>query len=119
MAEDYKIMDRESEQSVRLEFNGMFEGRQVIWHAHIQTLDACYHELLHKAIEVDRESTKRRQFIEIEVQNNTYHVAIGLNLSQIDESAIKMAIIMMRKYKRLHRGRHEYGEAIQIKAEPG
>ena len=119
MAEDFKIIDRESEQSVRLEFSGMFEGRQVTWNAHIQTLNACYHELLHKATEVDQDDSKWRQFIEIDVQNNTYYVTIGLNLRQIDESAIKMAIIMMRKYKRLHRGRHEYGEAIQIKAEPG
>jgi len=95
----------------------MFEGKEVVWGANIKTLYACYLE--RKSAISDEHAQKLHQFIDIKLCNKTYQVEIGLNLKQIDEPAIKRAIIMMRKYKRLHFGRHEYGEAIQFKSESG
>jgi len=118
VAEEFKIIHRDSEQSVRLTFNGVFEGRQVVWNAHIKTLYACYLEQT-AAMTDNKQVQKLRQFIDIGFCNGEYQVNIGLNLTQIDEPAIKRAIIMMRKYKRLHLGRHEYGEAIQFDVETG
>ena len=116
MAEDYKIIRRDSEQSVTLAFNGVFQGREVVWEARIKTLYAWYLEQMAIAAG-DGQTRSLRQFIDIRYCNGIYQVDIGLNLRQIDEPSIKRAIIMMRKYKRLHTGRHEYGEAIQFKVE--
>lgn len=111
MAEAYKIINRDSDQSVRLEFTGVFEGKEIVWDASIKTLYACFLERQASAT-ASMSVAKLHQFIDIKYFNNVYQVEIGLNLKQIDEPAIKRAIIMMRKYKRLHLGRHEYGEAI-------
>ena len=116
MTEAYKIINRESDQSVRLEFTGVFEGKEIVWHASIKSLYACLLEQQASAKSC-MGVAKLHQFIDIKYCNNAYQVEIGLNLNQIDEPAIKRAIIMMRKYKRLHLGRHEYGEAIQFKIE--
>lgn len=118
MAEEFKIIHRESEQSVRLTFNGVFGGREVVWDARIKTLSTCYLQQT-AAMTGNKQVQKLRQFIDIKFCNGEYQVNIGLNLTQIDEPAIKRTIIMMRKYKRLHLGRHEYGEAIQFDVETG
>ena len=37
-------------------------------------------------------------------------LTVGLNLAVIDEPAIRKTLIMVRNYKRLGFGRHEWGE---------
>ena len=118
MAEEYRIIERISDQSVKLEFAGVFEGKEITWDARIKTLSACYLDLQGREFN-SQHPVELRQFIEIRECNQSYHAEIGLNLKQIDEPAIKRTIIMMRKYKRLHLGRHEYGEAISFEAETG
>lgn len=56
-----------------------------------------------------------RQSIEVSENNNSYAVNIALNLKKIDEAAIERTIIMVRKYKFLHFGCHEYGETVTFK----
>ncbi|MCW8956170.1 MAG: hypothetical protein OQL09_04745 [Gammaproteobacteria bacterium] len=118
VTEAFEITQRDSAQSVRLTFTGLFEGREVVWNASIKTLHACYLEQQRAAI-ADRCTVVWRQFIDIRCEGDACQVEIGLNLRQIDEPAIKRAIIMMRKYKRLHLGRHEYGEAIHFETDTG
>jgi hypothetical protein len=42
-------------------------------------------------------------------------IEIGLNLPKIDETTILKTIIMVRQYKRLSHGRHDYGEKISVR----
>jgi hypothetical protein len=37
-------------------------------------------------------------------------ITIGLNVTAIDPPVLLKTTIMIRKYKRLHAGRHEFGE---------
>jgi hypothetical protein len=97
-------------------FEGSFEGMPVLWHCHLATLAS-----------IARKSrlSSQRQFIEIEpaarVQSSgdlpVMLVKVGLNVSVIDAAAIKKTTIMIRNYKRLHAGRHEYGERYEFTLE--
>ena len=93
------------ENCAQIRFIGSFEGRSVIWDATIVTLEHRHatgggHERAHPD----------SQFIEIdEGDGDIRKVSIGLQLDRIDEQAILKTIIMIRKYKRLHAGRHEFG----------
>jgi len=49
-----------------------------------------------------------KQFIDIEIEGKVYKVTVALNLKQFDQAAVERTIIMVRKYKRLQLGRHEY-----------
>ena len=77
----------------QIRFTGPFEGRTVLWDASVMTL-AHYRELA----SATGATPILRQFI-------------GLNVARIDAPALLKTIIMIRKYKRLHCGRHEYGDA--------
>lgn len=105
---EFRLVQRYSEQKVHLEFSGLFNGAETLWDTEIQTLaNFC------------RETGKAgsRQFIDIRREKDCYRLAIGLNVAEISEEVIKKSIIMIRKYKRLHEGRHEYGEQVQYSDE--
>jgi hypothetical protein len=38
---------------------------------------------------------------------------VGLHVERIDPPTVRKAMIMIRRYKRLRRGRHEYGPPIE------
>lgn len=107
--DDYQLLHRHSASSVHLQFTGVFQQQPVVWDAVIQTLDEYFNQSLAAKL-VPGQSVQLKQFIEIQPGENSVHLQIALNLAEIDDAAIKRSIIMIRKYKRLHIGRHEYGE---------
>jgi len=84
-----------------IKFTGIFEGKQVVWNACVQTIDdyAQYNPTTHDPM----------QFIEIDLEDGVYFLQVGLNVTLIDKPTIERTILMIRNYKRLHQGRHEYG----------
>lgn len=86
---------------VRLVFAGRFNGKPVVWNACIETIEAYAR---HHPVDEDPQ-----QFIDIRRENDAYWIHIGLNLQQIDQAVIERSMIMVRNYKRLCEGRHEYG----------
>ena len=109
---DYIVDQVESEQACHIRFIGNFEHSGVVWHAHIQTLQQVASKLRSQTSETT--AIRLRQFIEIQQQQDHYSVEVGLNLDKIDKAAILRTIIMIRQYKRLHAGRHEFGEWIEF-----
>jgi hypothetical protein len=79
----------------RVRFTGYFEGRRVIWDCTLSTLAFLG---LH------------RNFIDVGEQGGAgVAIDIGLDLPSIEVSAIQKTIIMVRQYKLLSAGRHEFG----------
>ena len=99
---------------VRIRFTGLFHNTQVIWNANIYTLQNRFRHGAQSSTYVINE-LPIKQCIDICENTDSYDIDIALNLSQIDQATIKRTIIMVRKYKRLHLGRHEYGETITFK----
>jgi hypothetical protein len=88
------LLDTPGKRQLRLRFSGPFEGRQVTWDA---TLIALAPD-------------SQRNFIEIgESTAEGIALTVGLNVASIDVPTIRKAMMMIRQYKRLQRGRHEYG----------
>jgi hypothetical protein len=83
---------------VRVDFAGRFVGHPVIWRATIVALG--------------REATK--QYIDVQTigglrqSEDLLPVEIGLPLNTIDEPDVLKTIIMMRQYKKLGPGKHEF-----------
>jgi len=92
-----------------IRFLGTFEGAAVVWDATIMTL-AFYNA--RQAL--NNSPATLRQFIDIAPAGNILRsIEIGLELDRIDTPALLKTIIMIRKYRRLHTGRHEFGGAGQ------
>jgi len=108
---EYELIKRFLDDCVQIKFTGFFNGEQIIWHATIRTLNDYFKNIVYKNLEVKKE-IKLKQFIDVRKDEKDYKVDVVLNLKAIDEASIKRTIIMIRQYKRLHVGRHEYGEPI-------
>lgn len=98
---DYLLQDELPANRVRLVFTGPFKGEPVVWNASIETIEAYAQH--------HRVGDDPQQFIDIRQENDAYWIHIGLNVQQIDQAVIERSIIMVRNYKRLNEGRHEYG----------
>lgn len=93
-----------------LAFTGPFEGREVVWRCEFVTLDA---ELRRLELEHAPGVEGLRNFIEIgEPVAEGVPLRVGLALPRIDTAAIEKMILMIRLYKNLRRGRHEYGDVV-------
>ena len=86
---------------IELKFCGPFEGHEVVWNARLTTVEAYSR--------TNPVADDPMQFIEIEKHDGAYRIIIALNIDVIDQAVIERTIIMIRKYKRLRLGRHEYG----------
>lgn len=105
----YQAIDSPGGRVCRVQFPGKFDNQPVLWHAEIGTL-AYYIENGERAAGRD---DAIRQFIEVgNTGNDGRMIRIGLKVACIDEAVIKKCIIMIRQYKYLSFGRHEYGEFI-------
>ena len=84
-----------------LQFEGVFNNQVVVWNACVCTIEeyAMDHEVLDDP----------KQFIDIQVKGDVHLLRVGLNVSLIDHAMLERTIIMVRKYKRLQQGLHEYG----------
>lgn len=94
---------------VHCRFLGVFEQKTVIWDAQLATL-AYYFRARPPGV------TGLRPFIEVDAAgSHGQELRIGLNVAIIDDATIRKTMIMIRQYKLLRRGRHEYGEPYQPK----
>lgn len=95
----------------RVRFAGSFQGAPVLWDMHLYTLE-CYR----REYEGQGRSGSRglRPFIDISpgAEDADYCLEVGLNVPLIDEPTIRKAVVMIRNYRRLRLGRHEWGEAL-------
>ncbi len=105
--DSYTRLDQgENDQLARLRFTGHFEGRDVIWCCRFCTLRQMLSEV---ASNVNR----MQNFIEIaEVEGDEIPILIGLGVPTINHQTIKKMILMVRQYKRLRKGRHEFGSFL-------
>ena len=88
----------------QIRFIGSFEGRPVIWDA---TIIALEHPRTILTPGSDADTGK--QFMEIDAGEGVVrNIRVGLQLDLIDLQTIHKTIIMIRKYKRLQTGRHEF-----------
>lgn len=91
---DYIAHSVVGESQVEVEFTGKFAQHNVLWFATIRCLSA------------DKD---RKQYIDVQLKSaDCPRVEIGLPLNMIDEPAILKAILMIRHYKNLREGRHEF-----------
>lgn len=98
---DYEPLEPLGGDRLRLRFTGPFEGGPVTWDATFLTLKRCA---------AGQPGRQWRNFIEIgEPQQGVVPLTVGLNVNRFDARTVTMAIMMVRRYKRLRRGRHEYG----------
>ncbi len=85
-----------------IRFRGPFEGGEVTWEATVLSL-----------------SGEGDQFIEVgEPTAHGRALTVGLRVAAIDEPTLRKTVVMIRRYKRLRRGRHEFFPGARPAADP-
>lgn len=111
LARDFEYSRPLKEACAHFRFVGDFMGKPTIWDAHLYTL-AYY---VYEVAEISQPGSSIRPFIHVgDVDKMGRKIEIGLNLLSIDEPAIIKTMIMVRQYKRLAIGRHNFGETISV-----
>ncbi|AHE99816.1 hypothetical protein [Thioalkalivibrio paradoxus] len=92
-----ELLDAPGGPLLRLRFGGPFEGREVTWQA----------TFVAQAV---AGRPREPRFIEIgaDAPDGSIPIAVGLPVESIDLPTARKAMIMIRRYKRLRRGRYEY-----------
>lgn len=92
----FVLLEPLAPERARFRFTGPFEGHEVTWDTTLLTLAAA--------------PAARRAFIDIgDETGNGRALTIALDIPAVDEPAILRTIVMIRQYKRLRAGRHEFG----------
>jgi len=98
----YTLIEQVNTQYAHLKFEGPFQGKTVTWDTHFYTFDGYSSK--------NKETNITKQFINIKENNaDTMELTLALNISEINTPNIHKMMIMIRQYKNLAIGRHEYG----------
>lgn len=82
--------------TARVRFIGRFEQQEVVWDAELIALAVA--------------GSESAQFIDIGTPGERgVPIRIGLHVACIDQPTLLKTIIMVRNYKRLRTGKHEFG----------
>jgi len=91
---DYLMLEPLQPDSAHFCFTGFYQGREIIWNTELIPL---------------KKTNQSRQSFEVgEEVNAEIPLKIILDLPCITEPDVLKSIIMIRNYKRLHAGRHEW-----------
>lgn len=102
LLDEVELLGSPGGEKLRLRFDGRFEGKVVRWDATLFTPTAW--------AEARGEEEPLRNIIEIvDKGKNRITLNLCLKVKCIDRPTVRKAVMMVRQYKRLRCGRHEYG----------
>ena len=90
----------------KLQFEGVLNNKAVVWDACVRTIDDY---ALNNEVAPDP-----KQIINVAIVNGRYKLEVALHMKQIDSAVLERTIIMIRKYKALKVGFHEYGARSKL-----
>jgi hypothetical protein len=107
----FLLLNEPGGHAVQLRFTGPFNGREVVWDCRFVT---CAYQAERCSEHAASDSTPaQRCFIDIgQLGDRGMSLVVCLDLPRIDIPSIRKMIIMIRHYKRLRRGRHEFGDSL-------
>lgn len=104
----FEVLEPLGGASARVRFTGLFCNEEVLWDAHVMTLEAVLQQALENG---EPPPIGPHQFIDIGAEHADGRlIHIGLHVPLIDEPTIWKTVTMIRNYKRLRFGRIEWGQ---------
>ena len=105
----YTLIKQLNSEHAHFHFDGLFNNKKVNWDTQLLTLTEYIKQ--NKLT-----NTTFKQFTEIESpQSESVKITIVLNVTKINTPTINKTIIMIKQYKNLMLGRHEFGEKHTLK----
>jgi len=111
---DYERCGPEADDWAVICFDGSFQGQAVSWRAEVQTLERIYRGALAGRNLPPGSPLELQQFIDIPQPPRPgvpAAIHIALDVARLDHPTLLKTVVMVRQYKRLKLGRHDYGPA--------
>ena len=108
---EFNLLEALTASHAHFSFVGPFQNEEITWDATLLTLERYHAEQSHSS-----QAVQRSPFLEVSLEVDAQTISgrslrVVLDVAQIDEPTILRSIIMIRQYKRLHVGHHEFGVA--------
>ena len=102
--QSYLLLDQADNQQARVRFIGPWQGHDVVWDCTFVTLACEWAQVVNDV------SPATSCYIDIgSAGDNGVLLRVCLDLPGIDLPAIRKMIVMIRNYRRLRSGRHDFG----------
>jgi len=102
---EFNLLEALAASQAHFSFVGQFQNEELTWDATLLTLERYHAEQPHSS-----QAVQRSPFLEVGAQTISGRtLRVVIDVAQIDEPTILRSIIMIRQYKRLRIGRHEFG----------
>lgn len=102
---EFNLLEALTASHAHFSFVGLFQNEQITWDANLLTLERYHAEQPHSS-----QAVQRSPFLEVGAQTISGRaLRVVLDVAQIDEPTILRSIIMIRQYKRLRLGHHDFG----------
>ena len=99
----YTLIHQFNTQHAHFRFKADFQGKTLTWDTNFYTVEGF-------RAEKHLENTTLKQFIDIEATaSDVMNLTVVLKLNEVNKPNILKMIIMIKQYKNLSLGRHEYG----------
>lgn len=99
----YILIKQVDSQYAHIKFEGPFNGGTVTWDTHFYTLTGYI-------AQSNIQNTLLKQFIDIEqIDSKSIKLTVALKVAKINPPNIQKMMIMIKQYKNLTLGCHEYG----------
>jgi hypothetical protein len=100
LSDAYTLLGRDGPDHARIRFEGTLRGACILWDAEVMTLERAARET---------GVPQRRQFIDVQqVHEGAGRIVTGLAVPAIDAPTLLKAVMMLRQWKGLGPGRHEF-----------
>lgn len=115
MSPEYHLLQPLQPQLARFSFHGIFQHQPVHWLAELTTLKHYYDMGVTEGFYAKGQTVSLQQFIEItDKETDPRPIRIVLAIPEVTQASLLKTIIMVRNYKRLQPGRHNYGDYYEF-----
>ena len=99
----YTLIKKFNNQHSHITFQGNFQGNKVTWDTHFFSIKGYN-------AEKNTQQINMKQFIDIKpIKPDTMKLTVALNINEVNDPNIQKMMIMIKQYKNLSIGHHEYG----------
>jgi len=112
----FELVWRTDEHCACIRFPARYRGQPVSWTVTVMSLRHYFEHYVRRGLAPDIDHATVHPFIEVESEpSDEMNARVALGVARVDEPTLRKVVIMMRQYKRLRAGRHEFNPPARFR----
>ena len=111
----YTLLGRADDQCAQIRFAAHLNGQPVTWTVKVMTLRHYFEVQVRPTLAGDATSATVHPFIDVtSALGSEMSARVALGVAVVDEPTLRKVVVMMRQYKLLRPGKHEFSPAAMF-----